>query len=59
MKYIKEVDEYGNVIPSKLLSMYADDDIHTYENRFIATFIRKLVLFVEKRFEYIDKEKES
>lgn len=54
-QYIKEVDEYGNVIPSKLLSMYADDDIHTYENRFIATFVRRLMLFITKRYEYITK----
>ena len=54
-QYIKEVDEYGNVIPSKLLSMYADDDIHTYENRFIATFVRRLMLFISKRYEYITK----
>ena len=54
-QYIKEVDEYGNVIPSKLLSMYADDDIHTYENRFIATFVRRLMLFITKRYEYVTK----
>ena len=54
-QYIKEVDEYGNVIPSKLLSMYAEDDLHTYENRFIATFVRRLMLFISKRYEYITK----
>ena len=54
-QYIKEVDEYGNVIPSKLLSMYTDDDIHTYENRFIATFVRRLMLFITKRYEYVTK----
>ena len=52
-QYIKEVDDYGNVIPSKLLSMYSEDDIHTYENRFIATFVRRLMLFISKRYEYI------
>ena len=54
-QYVKEIDEYGNVIPSKILSMISDDDIRTYENRFIATFIRRLVLFVEKRYEVISK----
>lgn len=54
-QYIKEIDEYGNVIPSKLLSMIADDDIRTYENRFIATFVRRLVLFIEKRYEFVSK----
>ena len=52
-QYVKEIDEYGNVIPSKILTMVGEDDIHTYENRFIATFVRRLVLFVEKRYELV------
>ena len=51
-QYIKEVDEFGNVVPSKILSFSNEDNILTYENRFIATFIRKLMLFVEKRYEF-------
>ncbi len=54
-QYIKEVDENGNVVPSKILSHYNVEDIHTYENRFIATFIRRLLLFIEKRYEFIEK----
>ena len=54
-QYVKEIDEYGNVIPSKILTMINEDDIRTYENRFIATFIRRLVLFVEKRYEFVSK----
>ena len=52
-QYIKEIDETGNVVPSKILSIMHDDDIKTYENRFIATLIRRLVLFVEKRYEIV------
>lgn len=52
-QFIKEVDEKGNVMPSKILSHYNEDNIHTYENRFIATFIRRLVLFIEKRYQFI------
>ena len=54
-QYVKEIDEYGNVIPSKILTMMNVDDIKTYENRFIATFIRRLVLFIEKRYEFVSK----
>ena len=54
-QYIKEIDENGNVVPSKILTILHDDDIKTYENRFIATFIRRLVLFVEKRYEVVAK----
>ena len=54
-QYIKEVDDYGNVIPSKILTMIHEDDIKTYENRFIATFVRRLILFIEKRYEFVSK----
>ena len=54
-QYIKEIDEYGNVIPSKILTLQPEDDIKTYENRFIATFVRRLVLFIEKRYEFVSK----
>ena len=52
-QYIKDIDENGNVMPGKILSQIHKEEIHTYENRFIATFIRRLVLFVEKRYEFI------
>lgn len=52
-QYIKEIDEEGNVVPAKILSQFHKEELHTYENRFIATFIRRLVLFVEKRYEFI------
>ena len=52
-QFIKEIDENGNVVPAKILSQFHKEELHTYENRFIATFIRRLVLFVEKRYEFI------
>ncbi len=52
-QYIKEVNEHGDVIPGKILSHFNKDEICTYENRFIATFVRHLLLFVEKRYEFI------
>ena len=52
-QYIKDIDEHGNVVPSKILSHSNEDYLFTYENRFIATFIRRLVTFVEMRYEYI------
>ena len=54
-QYIKEIDEYGNVIPSKIMTMMNEDDLHTYENRFIATLVRRLVLFIEKRYEVVSE----
>ena len=52
-QFIKEIQDDGNVTPSKILSHYNVENIHTYENRFIATFIRRLVLFIEKRYKFI------
>ena len=54
-QYIKEVSESGDVIPAKILGFYAKEELHTYENRFIATFIRRLILFIDKRYEFIEK----
>lgn len=49
-QYVKEIDEDGNVIPNKILNIRSDDFYQTYENRFIATLVRRLILFVEKRY---------
>ena len=54
-QYIKEITEEGDVVPNKILSMSSEEDIHTYENRFIATLIRRLVLFIQKRYEFVRK----
>ena len=52
-QYIKDIDENGQVVPAKILGQFTKEELHTYENRFIATFIRRLILFVEKRYEFI------
>ncbi len=54
-QYVKNIDEDGNVIPSKVMSFSNDDFLFTYENRFIATLIRRLVLFVEKRYAFVQE----
>ena len=51
-QFIKDIDEKGNVIPSKILNIANEQDLHTYENRFIATLIRRLVIFIEKRYDF-------
>ena len=43
--------EGDNVIPSKLLNVFRDDSIMTYENKFINTLILRLYEFVAVRFE--------
>jgi len=52
-RYVKTVEANGDVVPSKILTHEIEDDYATYENRFIKTLIEKLVVFIEKRYQYI------
>ena len=54
-QFIKEIKDNGDVVPAKILGLYNKEELHTYENRFIATFIRRLTLFIDKRYEFIKK----
>lgn len=54
-QFVKEITSEGEVIPKKILEIGTDDEYITYENKFIATLIRRLMLFVEKRYLYITK----
>lgn len=57
--FIKEIREDGSVIPSKVLSTYADSEYAIYENRFIMTLITRLHAFVQSRYEVIKNNVES
>ena len=52
-QFVKTIDEDGNVTPSKILNVYNDDFFAIYENKFVATLLRRLFIFVEKRYDYI------
>lgn len=52
-EYVKEVKPNGDVIPSKILNITNEDFYQTYENRFIASLIRRLLVFVNQRYQYI------
>jgi hypothetical protein len=49
--FIDKVDEEGNITPNKLLNVFKDEDIFTYENKFVNTLMYKLNLFIENRYE--------
>lgn len=49
-RYVKTISERGEVIPEKILTVFREEDLAIYENRFVKTLIDKLVLFVEKRY---------
>ncbi len=49
--FIDSIDEKGNVIPNKILNVFKDEDILTYENKFVNTLIYKLGLFIDVRYD--------
>lgn len=57
-QYVREVND-ENIKPSKILNVIADVDYNVYENRFIATLINRLFLFVRSRLEVIRENVES
>lgn len=52
-QYVRSIEK-DDVIPSKLLVTYLEDDIGIYENRFICALINRLILFVEQRHRDLD-----
>ncbi len=52
-QFVKDIDENGNVIPSKILNITAEDDYAIYENRFIKCLVDRLAVFMEIRYEYL------
>lgn len=58
-QYVKSIDEEGNVVPDKVLNIEAEDDYAIYENRFLKTLIAKLLIFVERRYDYIRKHADT
>lgn len=54
-QYVKDIDENGDIIPSKVLTSDAEEDFAIYENKFVVTLIRRLNMYVKKRYEYAKK----
>lgn len=58
-QYIRDINEQNEVIPSKILSTYAEDNIGIYENRFIKSLINRVIVFLDTRLELMDENLES
>ncbi len=57
---IRDVNrDTGQVTPTKILTRFAEEEIATYENRFIMTLINRLYLFVKARYDIIKDNVES
>ena len=55
--FIEDVDEYGDVKPGKLLNVFKEETLNTYENRFIYTLIQKMRAIVVREKNKLLKEK--
>ena len=51
---ISQVDG-DKIIPSKILNVFREETIQTYENKFINTLINRLFVFVNRRYEIAKK----
>lgn len=58
-KYIRDINEQNEVVPSKILSTYAEDNIGIYENRFIKSLINRVIVFLDTRLKLMDENLES
>lgn len=47
---ISRIDKDNTVTPSKLLNVFRDDSIMTYENKFVNTLLNRLLAFVTVRY---------
>ena len=48
---IKEITEAGDVVPSKVLATFTEDELGIYENRFIKSLIKRIEIFLERRYD--------
>lgn len=56
---INEIKSDGTVIPSKLLNVFQEDTLLTYENKFINTLLVRIYTFVSKRCEMAEERGED
>lgn len=56
---VDKILDDGKVIPKRVLNVYVDDDIKIYENRFVMTLIKRLQVFIELRYKYIQDHGDS
>ena len=58
-QFVQDIDENGEVIPEKVLTIYAETDTAIYENRFVMTLIKRCLSFIQKRYNYVVEHGET
>lgn len=56
---IKEVRNDGSVVPAKVLSTFTEEELAIYENRFIKSLVKRIEVFLERRYEVMRTSLES
>ncbi len=56
---IKEITKEGDVIPSKVQTTFAEEELAIYENRFIKSLVKRIEMFLERRYEVMKVSLES
>ena len=52
-QFVKKIEKDGTIVPSKIQVSEGETDYQTYENRFVMTLIKRLHMYVEKRYVYL------
>ena len=58
-QFVQSIDSNGEVIPEKVLTIFAETDTAIYENRFVMTLIKRCLSFLQKRYTYIIEHGET
>ena len=58
-QYLRSVEENGEVIPDKILTIHSETNTAIYENRFVMTLIKRTLLFIEQRTDFIEEHGET
>lgn len=56
---IKEIKKTGDVVPAKVLSTYAEEELAIYENRFIVSLVKRIEIFLERRYQVMKESLDS
>ncbi len=55
-QYIQSYDEDGDVMPKKVLTIEANEDLAIYENRFVYSLMQRLISFVELKYRSLENK---
>lgn len=58
-QYLRTVEENGEVIPDKILTIHSETNTAIYENRFVMTLIKRTLSFVEQRYKFVVEHGET